>query len=113
MQSHADAVIIGGGIIGAAVAFYLTQERFGRIVLVEKEPVLGAGSTSKAAGGIRAQFASEINVRMSMLSEEKFRHFKEETGSDALFDQVGYMFLLATDEEVATFQRMVDMQRRL
>ncbi len=111
MRNTADAVIVGGGIVGMAVAFYLAREKFGNITLVEKEPLLGAGATSKAAGGIRAQFSSEDNIRMSMLSEELFVRFKEDTGSDALFDQVGYLFLLKDDADVAGFKEALDIQK--
>ncbi|HWR83497.1 MAG TPA: FAD-dependent oxidoreductase, partial [Candidatus Deferrimicrobium sp.] len=80
---------------------------------VEKEPLLGAGSTSKAAGGIRAQFSTKVNIEMSMLSEQIFSRFKEETGSEALFDQVGYMFLLETDDDIEHFKKHVALQRSL
>ncbi|UCG62809.1 MAG: FAD-binding oxidoreductase [Candidatus Zixiibacteriota bacterium] len=109
MKNTANAVIVGGGIIGVAVAFYLAKARFGDIVLVEKEPFLGAGATSKAAGGIRAQFATKDNVEMSMLSEKIFASFKEETGHDALFDQVGYLFLLRSDDEVRSFKESYEI----
>jgi len=113
MGKNADAVIIGGGIIGMAIAFHLAREKYGRIVLLEKEQFLGSWSTSKAAGGIRAQFSSKVNIQMSMLSEQLFCSFKEDTGSEALFDQVGYMFLLTKDEDVATFTKSVELQRSL
>jgi sarcosine oxidase subunit beta len=113
MRTTADAVIVGGGIIGAATAFYLAREKYGQILLVEKEPFTGAGSTSKAAGGIRAQFNTEINIRMSMLAEKMFKQFKEETGQDALFDQVGYMFLLSDEARIGEFKKAYELQRSL
>jgi sarcosine oxidase subunit beta len=113
MRTKADAVVIGGGIIGVAVAFYLAKKKFGQVVLVEKEPFTGAGSTTKAAGGIRAQFATKSNIEMSMLSEKMFVNFKEETGSDALFDQVGYLFLLSDDADVKSFTKHYELQRSL
>ncbi len=85
MQTQADAVIIGGGIIGTSVAFYLSREKYGKIIVLEKEPLLGTGATAKAAGGIRAQFSTPINVKMGIFSEEVFRRFEDETGFPALF----------------------------
>jgi len=113
MRKKADAIIIGGGIIGMSVAFHLAREKYGQIVLLEKELFPGAGSTSKAAGGIRAQFSTKINVQMSMLSEKLFRRFKEDTGQEALYDQVGYMFLLQSDAEIKQFTQNYELQKSL
>jgi sarcosine oxidase subunit beta len=113
VRSKADAVIIGGGIIGMATAFYLARAKYGRVVLLEKESLTGTQSTSKAAGGIRAQFANKANIQMSMLSEKLFCHFKEDTGQEAFFDQVGYMFLLTRDDDAETFTKSADLQRSL
>ncbi len=113
MRQTADAVVIGGGIIGMATAFYLAREKFGHIVLLEKERFFGSGSTSKAAGGIRAQFTTRVNIEMSMLSEKVFADFEAETGRPALFDQVGYMFLLSRDEDIKLFKDAYDLQRSL
>lgn len=113
MRTTAEAVIIGGGIVGVAVAFNLAREKYGQIVLVEKEPLLGAGATSKAAGGIRAQFSTRVNIEMSMLAEKILRNFKEETGSEALFDQVGYMFLLQDESDIEQFKKNYKLQKSL
>jgi len=113
VRSKADAVVIGGGIIGMATAFYLARQKYGQIVLLEKEQFTGSWSTSKAAGGIRAQFSEKTNVQMSMLSEKLFCSFKEDTGQDAFFDQVGYMFLLSRDEDIAAFRKSVELQKSL
>ena len=113
MRSRADAVIIGGGIIGVAVAFYLARQKYGQIVVLEKEPFLGAGSTSKAAGGIRAQFSNKVNIEMSMFSEERFARFKEETGYDAQYNQVGYLFLLTEESDVKEYSAHNALQRSL
>lgn len=113
MQNTADAVIIGGGILGLSVAFHLAKAEYGKIVLVEKEPLLGSGATSKAAGGIRAQFVTKENIQMSMLSEKLFKSFKDDTGYDALFDQVGYLFLVKDDKDVEDFKKSYELQRSL
>ncbi len=96
-----------------AVAFYLARRKFGQIVVLEKEPLLGSGSTSKAAGGIRAQFSTRVNIEMSMLSEQCFRNFKDETGQEALFDQVGYLFLLTDEHDIREYRKNYELQRSL
>lgn len=113
MRNTADVVIVGGGILGLAVAFYLAKAKYGDIVLVEKEPFLGSGATSKAAGGIRAQFMTKDNIQMSMLSEKLFTTFKEDTGSDALYDQVGYLFMVKDDKDAVEFKKAFELQRSL
>lgn len=113
MKTKADVVIVGGGIIGVATAFYLARARLGNVVVLEREQFLGSGSTSKAAGGVRAQFATRINVEMSMMSEKIFANFKEETDSDAVFEQVGYMFLLSEEKDIEQFKKSHKMQKSL
>ena len=113
MRTQADVIIVGGGIIGMAAAFFLARAKYGKVVLLERESLTGSGSTSKAAGGIRAQFTNKVNIQMSMLSEKLFCNFKEDTGQEALFDQVGYMFLLSREKDVEAFYLNVELQRSL
>ncbi len=113
MRSSADVVIIGAGIIGFSVAFHLARAKFGQIVVVDKGSVIGDGSTSQAAGGIRAQFAQKANIEMSIISENFFENFEEETGHEALFEQVGYLFLLSDDDQVSSFKKSYELQKSL
>ncbi len=113
MKKNADAIVIGGGIIGLSTAFQLAKMKYGRIIVVEKELFLGAGATSKCAGGVRAQFTTKVNIQMSMKSEEMLVHFEEDTGYPALYDQVGYMFLLSDENELQEFGKAMDLQRSL
>lgn len=113
MNKNADAVIIGGGIIGMSVAYHLAKFKLGKIVLLEKEILPGSGATAKAAGGIRAQFSTKVNIEMSMLSEKMFASFKDEIWNDALFDQVGYMFVLENDSDIETFTKSYELQKSL
>jgi sarcosine oxidase subunit beta len=106
-------VVIGAGCIGASIAYHLGRRGVKDVVVIEKEPFAGAGSTSKAAGGIRAQFSSPINVRLSMLSVERFRRFDEEMETVPVFFPVGYLFLLGDPGSWASFQRQAEMQRSL
>ena len=63
MAETADVVIVGSGIVGSSIAYHLTEEGCTNIVVLEREPHQGRGSTGKSMGGVRAQFASEINIR--------------------------------------------------
>src|SRR5437868_5855788 len=112
MTETAEAVIVGGGVIGASVAYHLAERGLTDVVVVERS-ALGSGSTGRAAGGVRQQFSSELNVRLSMLSVQKLLRFESDTGWDPRFRQVGYLFLLTRPADWAAFQRNVEMQRKL
>ncbi len=113
MRKTADIVIIGGGVIGSSIAYHLANMGYGRAALVLEKDQLGFGSTGKCAGGIRQQFSSEVNVRLSMSSLEFFEHFEERTGYPAHLHQNGYLILASTEEEVDSFSNNVAMQRKL
>jgi sarcosine oxidase subunit beta len=109
----ADVVIIGGGCMGASVAYHLTRLGITDVVIVEREPMLGMGSTGRNAGGVRHQFSSEANVRLSIESIRLFERFQEEVGYEIDFHQDGYLFLLSTEAALESFRRSVEMQRSL
>ncbi|MCX8118979.1 MAG: FAD-binding oxidoreductase [Desulfobacterota bacterium] len=111
MKQVAEVVIIGGGIIGVSIAYYLSQRRPGRILLLEKGQ-LGGGSTSRCVGGIRTQFSTEINILFSLESMKTFDHFEEEFGVDPEFRKVGYLFLATTEPETEVFRQNMALQKR-
>jgi sarcosine oxidase subunit beta len=111
MDGTADVVIIGGGVIGASIAYHLTLKKAGKIVLLEKGQ-LGEGSTSRCAGGIRTQFSTEINIRFSLESLKTFDRFKEEFGIDPDFRRIGYLFLAASEREWEVFRENIGLQKR-
>ncbi len=111
LPATAPVVIVGAGCIGASIAYELGRRGVKDVVVVEKELFAGAGSTSKAAGGIRAQFSTPLSVRISMMSEARFRTFAEEMETDPVFWPVGYLFLLSDEQSWATFERQAEMQR--
>jgi sarcosine oxidase subunit beta len=111
MEKTADVVIIGGGIIGLSIAYYLALKKAGKIVLLEKGQ-LGEGSTSRCVGGIRVQFATEINIRFSLESLKTFEKFEEEFGVNPEFKRIGYLFLATTEGETEIFKQNIKLQKR-
>ncbi|MFD9390899.1 NAD(P)/FAD-dependent oxidoreductase [Streptomyces sp. NPDC060000] len=112
MNTHASVVVIGGGVMGTSIAYHLAAVGVPDVLLVERDE-LAAGSTSKAAGGVRAQFSDELNIQLGARSLEAFGRFGEEIGHDIGLHRVGYLFLLSTPEEVASFQAGVRLQNAL
>ncbi len=112
LPKTAEFVIVGGGAIGASIAYHLARRGARQVVLVERETV-GSGSTSKAAGGIRAQFGTRVEVEFSLRSIEFFTRFEDEMGVPCDYRQEGYLFLLTDERDVTRFQRNIELQRGL
>jgi glycine/D-amino acid oxidase-like deaminating enzyme len=112
MRRTADVVVIGGGIIGASIGYHLTRKGVRDVIVVERDR-LGSGSTGKNAGGFRLQFSSEINVRLSQRSLPHIERFADEIGADPHFHQVGYLFLITDERDVAPFERSLAMWKTL
>ncbi len=110
MEKGADAVIIGGGIVGVSIAYHLAKKKLKNLLLFERG-LLGEGSTGLCAGGIRTQFATDINIRLSLESYDFWVHFKELTGVDPEFRQVGYLFLASSPETLNLFRTNVRLQK--
>jgi sarcosine oxidase, subunit beta len=113
MKRTADVVIIGGGCMGASVAFHLTRRGITDIVLVEREKMLATGSTGRNAGGVRHQFSNEANITLSIESIRTIERFADEVGSPVDFHQDGYLFLLSSEASVDVFRKNVALQRSL
>ena len=111
MERRAEIIIIGGGIVGTSIAYYLAQKKARGVVLLEKG-MLGEGSTAKCAGGIRAQFSTEINIRFSLESFKTWNRFEEITGIDLGFKRVGYLFLATSEDEWGVFRANADLQHQ-
>jgi sarcosine oxidase subunit beta len=110
---NADVVIIGGGCMGASVAYHLARLGLTDVVIVERESQLGTGSTARNAGGVRHQFSQPSNVLLSIESIRLFEQFEDVVGSPIDFHQDGYLFLLSNPAHVDAFRTAVDMQRGL
>src|SRR3712207_9258460 len=88
----ADVVIVGGGVVGASVAYHLAARGCRDVVVLERGARAGEGSTGRATGGVRAQVGTRVNGEISLLSRGKLLRFKDEKGGAPGFQQSGYVF---------------------
>jgi sarcosine oxidase subunit beta len=109
--SHADAVVIGAGVIGASCAVHLARAGL-RVTVVDRGATAGTGSTARATGGFRAQYATALNIRLSLLSRDRLRGFRDDTGVDPGFQPVGYLWLATTAANLAELRAAHALQRR-
>src|SRR5713226_7047367 len=98
MAHTADVVIVGGGIVGSSIAFHLTELGCKNVLVIEREAHQGKGSTGKSMGGVRAQFATDVNIQMSRDSIDFCSRFDEVVGHPADYRPHGYLFC-ATNEQ--------------
>jgi sarcosine oxidase subunit beta len=108
MAETADAVVIGGGILGVSTAYYLCQQGFGKVALLEKH-TLASGSTGKSAAVVRSFYSNEVCVKLAKRAVDVFEHFNEELGEDVGFKRIGYMVI--TDQPT-TVDRVIELHRR-
>ena len=109
MIGKADAVVIGGGIMGASTAHFLTKLGFGEVALVEKRKICG-GSTQYSAAHVRQHYSNEVAIRLAVRGASMFNNAEEELGGPAGFHQIGYM-LFAPPEEAQALRDTVAVQR--
>src|SRR5262245_12512478 len=108
----ADVVIVGGGVVGCSIAYHLGRRGIKNVLVLERDAV-GSGTTSKAAGGIRAQFATETEIQFSLESIRCFERFEEEFGVDPGYRKIGYLFLIADPADLDGYRLRIALQRRL
>ncbi len=113
LPATASAVIIGGGVMGASAAYHLAKAGLRDVVLLERESFFGQGASGRNAGGIRYQFSTAINVRLSLLSLPMLDAFEEETGQPIDIRRCGYLFLLTNEADVESFKQNVALKHHL
>ena len=109
----ADIVIIGGGVMGVSIAYHLAARGNNKILLLEKEQFFGQGATGRCAGGVRYQFSTEINIRLSLKSLPMLEGFEDEIDQPIDYRQCGYLILLTDQKDLDAFKHNVHLQHRL
>ncbi len=111
LPRSASFVVIGGGVVGCSIAYHLALRGLRDVLVLEREAI-GSGTTSKAAGGIRAQFPTETEIRFSLEAIAVFERFADEFGVDPGYRKIGYLFLIADAEDLAGYEQRIALQRR-
>ncbi len=112
-MENVEIIIIGGGVVGASAAYHLTARGAKDVLILEREKRQGEGSTGKATGGVRAQFETDINIKMSLYSLEIFSKFNELTGADCGYDPRGYLFIATDEKQFDYLKGNVEKQKTL
>lgn len=111
LPDAASVVVIGGGVMGASTAYHLAAAGVPDVVLLDRGPFAG-GSTSRSAGGVRAQFSDPTNLALAVRSLGAFEDFARVPGAPIDLHQVGYLFCHTDEQAWQVAQRAVDEQRR-
>ena len=109
----ADVIVIGAGVMGTSAAYHLAMRGMTNVVVLEKEQFVGQGATGRCAGGVRYQFGTEINVRLSIESLRMLADFRRELDQDIAFRRCGYLFVLTDEKDAASFRQFAVMQQGL
>ena len=109
----ADVVIIGGGIVGSSIAWHLTEAGCRKVLMVERESHQGNGSTGKSMGGVRAQFATPVNIQMSLYSIPFYASFEERLGHPSEYRPQGYLFVATKPSHLDYLRTNQQLQKSL
>lgn len=113
MRETASVVIAGAGIVGCSIAYHLAARGCTDVIVLERAETEVTGSTARSAAGVRHQFASEVNVRLSIYSIERLKHFTEEVGGYAGLKQIGYLLLVSDPRRWEQYRCATALQNRL
>ncbi len=109
----ADVVIVGGGIVGSSIAYHLTAAGCRNVLVIERETSPGKGSTGKSMGGVRAQFATPVNIQMSLYSIPFYAAFEETLGYPCGYCAQGYLFMATREAHMNYLRANLERQMAL
>ena len=120
MKDSYDVVIVGGAVIGSAIAYFLTAnpDFDGSVLIIERDPSFATASTSLSSSAIRNQFSNPVNVKIGQFGTEFIRNFADTMEVDGDrpdlgFHEGGYLFLAATDEQAQVLRENHEVQKSL
>jgi sarcosine oxidase, subunit beta len=111
VPARTEIAIVGGGVMGLAIAYYLARRGLEDVVVIERG-YLAEGASGRNGGGVRQQWSTEINIRLMQESVELCRRFAVDLGVNVWFRQGGYLFLARSAKEVARLERNIGVQNR-
>jgi sarcosine oxidase subunit beta len=112
-MTTAEIVIIGGGIVGASIAYHLTAAGCRNVLVLERESQPGKGSTGKSMGGVRAQFSTPVNIQMSLYAIPFYASFDQRLGHPAGYRPQGYLFCATNEKHMAYLRANHEKQAAL
>lgn len=119
MSERYDVAVIGGAVMGASVAWWLTRMSPGlKVLVVERDPSFAHASTALSVASIRSQFSTAVNVAISRFGVEFIRNFAEQLGPEGGVPSLGlkengYLFLSHSAEGAVLLEELAAMQRGL
>ena len=111
VPAKTEIAIVGGGVVGLAIAYYLARKGLEDVVVLERG-YLAEGASGRNGGGVRQQWSTEINIRLMQESVELCRRFAVDLGVNVWFRQGGYLFLARSDKELKRLERNIGVQNR-
>jgi len=111
LTETATVAIVGGGVVGASIAYHLAARGVRDVVVLDRAAQPGAGSTGRATGGFRVQFAAATEVRLSLLARDKLRAFHDETGGDCGYVPAGYLWIAQDEVQLDALRAALVVQR--
>jgi sarcosine oxidase, subunit beta len=111
VPAKAEIAIVGGGVVGLAIAYYLARRGLEDVVVLERG-YLAEGASGRNGGGVRQQWSTEINIRLMQESVDLCRRFAVDLGVNVWFRQGGYLFIARSEKEVQRLEKNIALQNR-